>query len=347
LHDVNSLRTSSGDPYRVFTPFWKRALSELHIPEPLPAPDLESRAPSRWPASEPLEGLGLLEDAGETTSRLADNWDVSEEAGRVRLRTFIEESLLDYDDARDRPDHDGTSRLSPFLHSGFISPATVWHEIRQWVRNGAMRYAADAYLRQIGWREFAYHLLHHFPHTTAQPLRGKFRDFGWEDDEESLERWQRGETGYPFVDAGMRQLRQTGWMHNRVRMIVASFLTKDLLIPWQRGARWFWESLVDADLANNTLGWQWTAGCGADAQPFFRIFNPVSQGRRYDPDGTYVRRFVPELARMPDRHIHAPWEAPADVLSDAGVKLGTTYPQPMIDHAKARERALERYNQIR
>jgi len=205
----------------------------------------------------------------------------------------------------------------------------------------------ESYLRQLGWREFAHLLLYHFPHTTDQPLRAEFTYFPWEKKRRLLRAWQQGRTGFPLVDAGMRELWRTGWMHNRVRMIVASFLVKDLLIPWQLGARWFWDTLVDADLANNTLGWQWTAGCGADAAPYFRIFNPVSQGQRFDPEGGYVRPWVPELASLPPRWIHEPWAADDYVLTDAGVKLGRTYPKPMVDHSEARERALAAYERVK
>jgi deoxyribodipyrimidine photo-lyase len=253
---------------------------------------------------------------------------------------------VDYSVERDRPDRAGTSRLSPYLQFGEIGPRQVWHAVRNRFadskRSGKRKEApsGDPYLRQLVWREFAYHLLFHFPETPTNPLRAKFADFPWEDDPQALRAWQQGRTGYPYIDAGMRQLWQTGWMHNRVRMAVGSFLVKDLLIPWQRGAEWFWDTLVDADLANNTLGWQWVAGCGADAAPFFRIFNPVSQGEKFDPDGEYVRRWVPELAALPTRWIHRPWEAPDDVLKQADVVLGTSYPTPIVDHAEARDRAL-------
>ncbi|MDW8310720.1 MAG: FAD-binding domain-containing protein, partial [Verrucomicrobiales bacterium] len=251
---------------------------------------------------------------------------------------------------RDRPDWSGTSRLSPHLHFGEISPRQVWHAVRAaaerrgWSR---ARWRQSAFLTELGWREFAHHLLHHFPHTTDAPLREEFARFPWRRDAALLRAWQRGRTGYPIVDAGLRELWATGWMHNRVRMIVASFLVKDLLLPWQEGARWFWDTLVDADLANNTLGWQWSAGCGADAAPFFRIFNPVLQGRKFDPNGDYVRRWCPELAALPDTWIHEPDRAPADVLQRAGVELGKTYPTPVVNHTIAREVALEAFAGLR
>jgi deoxyribodipyrimidine photo-lyase len=251
--------------------------------------------------------------------------------------------MASYPDDRDRPDVEGTSALSPHLHFGEISPRQIWHEVRACARStrrSGVIEGADAFLRQLVWREFAYHILYHFPETPEQPLRAKFAAFPWRDDPDALRAWQRGRTGYPLVDAGMRQLWATGWMHNRVRMVVASFLVKHLLLPWQAGARWFWDTLVDADLANNTLGWQWVAGCGADAAPYFRIFNPVTQGKRYDPDGTYVRQWIPELSRLPTKWIHEPWAAPEKVLSESRADLRGTYPEPIVEHTFARQRAL-------
>lgn len=248
-----------------------------------------------------------------------------------------------YSDDRDRPDRDGTSRLSPYLHFGCVGARQVWHAVRS--RAGAdsapgTARGAEAFLRQLAWREFAHHLLFHFPAAVHTPLREEFTAFPWRDDPAALVAWQEGRTGYPLVDAGMRQLWKTGWIHNRVRMVVASFLVKDLLLPWRMGAAWFFDTLADADLANNTFGWQWVAGSGADASPFFRVFNPTLQGGKFDPRGDYVRKWVPELARLPDRWIHRPWEAPAAVLSSAGVAPGKTYPRPIVDHAVARLRAL-------
>ena len=236
------------------------------------------------------------------------------------------------------------------MHFGEISPRTIWHETLQVVkdrRGGHDSVGADTFLKEIGWREFAYHLLFHFPLTSRQPLRPEFARFPWRVDADGLAAWQRGQTGYPIVDAGMRELWNTGWMHNRVRMIVASFLVKDLLIPWQRGAEWFWDTLVDADLASNTLGWQWTAGCGADAAPYFRVFNPTRQSEKFDPSGEYLRRWLPELQQLPTEYLHAPWTAPESVLTKADVRLGQTYPDPIVNHEDARRRALEALSQIK
>lgn len=351
LHEPTQIQTTSGGPYHVYTPFWKKLQKKLTVDAPLPRPDLgESYAPTTWPNTTALDALGLTPEAQDGVNWAEGfdaMWTPGEQAARERLDHFIDALLIDYDAMRNRPDRDGTSRLSPHLHHGELSPRQVWTAVDKWVQNAAMREAADAFLQEIAWREFSYHLLTFYPETPTEVLRDKYADFPWKNDDEALERWQRGETGYPIVDAGMRQLWQTGWMHNRVRMIVASFLTKDLLLPWQAGARWFWDALVDADLANNTMGWQWSAGSGADAQPFFRIFNPVSQSERYDPEGDYIRQYVPELAGLPNEHLHAPWDAPDDALDAAGITLGDTYPEPIVDHGVAREQALDAYQTIR
>jgi deoxyribodipyrimidine photo-lyase len=260
--------------------------------------------------------------------------------------------MADYDTSRNLPDRDGTSMLSPWLHFGELSPRQIWAAVKAEAKDTGVfppNNGARVFLSEVGWREFAHHLLFHFPHTPGAPLREEFSRFPWAADPggKKLRAWQRGQTGYPIVDAGMRQLWQIGWMHNRVRMVVASFLVKHLRLSWTHGAAWFWDTLVDADLASNTLGWQWSAGCGADAAPYFRIFAPVLQGVKFDQHGNYVRRWVPELARMPVEHIHAPWEAPMHVLAEAGVRLGENYPQPMVDHGTARDEALAALKELR
>ena len=335
LHDPDRLQTGGGAPYKVFTPFWKKFMSQCEIPPPLPVPTFrKEHLVSESVASDTIASLRLLPTI-DWADAIRINWTPGEEAAKQRLAYFNSSLLTEYPDHRNRPDLDGTSRLSPHLRFGELSPRQVWHHI------DASAPGASTYLREIGWREFAYHLLHHFPHTTTEPLRPKYARFPWRSDKTALLRWQRGETGYPIVDAGMRQLWRTGWMHNRVRMIVASFLTKDLLIPWQEGARWFWDTLVDADLANNTLGWQWAAGCGADAQPFFRIFNPTSQGEKFDPQGTYVKKWVHELDMVPRKMIHQPWNlSPLE-------KQALHYGAPIVDHKIARAEALEAYEQIK
>jgi deoxyribodipyrimidine photo-lyase len=348
LFSPTQVETQQGGPYKVFTPFWRQCLAEPEPGEPLPPP-AKLPAPSTWPSTLSLDDLDL-EPALNWTEGLAEAWEPGEAGAGAELERFLDEALHAYATDRDRPDRRGTSRLSPYLHFGEISPRTIWHAVKEHaaVREGrGLVKGAESYLREVGWREFAHHLLHHFPDTVEEPLRPEFSDFPWADDEEALMAWQRGQTGFPIVDAGMRELWATGWMHNRVRMIVGSFLVKDLLIPWQEGARWFWDTLVDADLANNTLGWQWVAGCGADAAPYFRVFNPILQGKKYDPDGAYVSRWVPELAGLPVRWIHEPWNASAEILEEAGVELGSSYPHPLVDHGEARDRALEAYSLIK
>jgi deoxyribodipyrimidine photo-lyase len=272
-------------------------------------------------------------------------WDVSEKAAMARLEGFLDKRVQDYSEGRDRPDMDGTSCLSPYLHWGQIGPRQIAHKLTE--RYDLCAKGPHVYLKEIYWREFAYNVLYHFPRTPDTPLREEYAKFPWEHDDDTLKAWQKGRTGYPIVDAGMRQLWETGWMHNRVRMIVSSLLVKHLLHNWHEGAKWFWDTLVDADLASNTLGWQWSGGCGADAAPYFRVFNPIIQGKKFDPDGDYVRRYVPELKNLDTEFIHTPWEATKKVLTDAGITLGEHYPKPIIDHKEGRERALAALDQFK
>jgi deoxyribodipyrimidine photo-lyase len=339
LHEPWTIQNQSGKPFQVFTPFWKRCLTQPDPEAPVPAPQ-QLPAPRSWPQSLRLAELEL-EPRINWAAGLRTAWQPGEAGAQAQLRRFLESAFANYTGDRNRPDLPATSRLSPHLHFGEISPRQIWHAVRQHAGTaGGTTWRSSQFLTEVGWREFAHHLLYHFPHTPAAPLREDFKKFPWRSDKALLQAWQQGQSGYPIVDAGMRELWTTGWMHNRVRMIVASFLVKDLLISWREGAAWFWDTLVDADLANNTLGWQWTAGCGADAAPYFRIFNPVSQGSKFDGAGTYVRRWVPELARLLDGVLHEPWEASAAELLRAGVELGRTYPSRLVDHAEARDRAL-------
>ena len=348
LVEPTMLATREGRPYRVFTPFWRRWLAQIDASPPLPAPT-RIRAPSRWPHSLVLDDLALLPRAGWGDG-IGNAWNLAGSTAQDFLHSFVDGEIEHYVRRRDTPAEDGVSRLSPFLHFGELSAREAWLAACDAARGAGLLSpgeSAHAWLRQLAWREFAHHLLWHFPHTVQAPLRAEFAAFPWRDDAGYLRAWQRGRCGYPLVDAGMRELWQTGWMHNRVRMVAASFLVKHLRQPWQHGARWFWDTLVDADLANNTLGWQWVAGCGADAAPFFRIFNPVTQGTRFDARGRYVRRWVPELARLPDNWLQRPWAAPAAVLEEAGVRLGETYPRPLVDHDTARAEALAAYRYMR
>jgi deoxyribodipyrimidine photo-lyase len=341
LFEPHTIQNKSGRPFQVFTPFWKHCLA-LPVEDPVKLPRGEFSAPARWPTSLNLAALGLLPtvkwDAG-----LAAAWQPGEAAAVHRLKKFTSGAIDQYADERNRPDLAGTSSLSPYLHFGEIGPRQIWAAVRARSKDSGVfptSRGEQVFLSEVGWREFAHHLLYHFPHTPEEPLRSDFTAFPWRSDAPQLQAWQRGRTGYPIVDAGLRQLWATGWMHNRVRMIVASFLVKHLRISWRDGAAWFWDTLLDADLASNTLGWQWTAGCGADAAPYFRIFNPILQGVKFDPEGSYVRRWVPELSRVPTEFLHEPWAAPSAVLAIAGVKLGVDYPQPIVNHGEARVAAL-------
>lgn len=346
LFEPWEIETQKGDPYQVFTPFWKNCLARDTDHQPLPTPKSLPQ-PDAWPECDDLDSW-QLEPEIPWDEGMRETWDVGADAAKAQLEQFVAESVGAYEDSRNQMAEDGTSRLSPYLHFGEISPRQVWTATHDAIAgDGEAEDGAKVFLSEIGWREFAYHLLFHFPETTTKPLREKFADFPWSKNKKNLRRWQRGQTGYPVVDAAMRQLWHTGWMHNRARMIVASFLCKHLLLPWQRGAEWFWDTLVDADLSSNTLGWQWTAGCGADAAPYFRIFNPITQGEKFDPDGEYIRRWVPELEKLPTKWLYQPWEAPDEVLEEAGVKLGDTYPKPIVEHSEARQRALDAYDEIK
>ena len=349
LREPWTLAKRDGTPYRVFTPFYRELQASTPVDMPLPAPDTLPPLPHALPASLTPDDLELLPDIPWDAAFPAP-WQPGETGAWQRLETFSRDAMADYADNRDRPDLPDTSRLSPHLHFGEITP----RQIRQFVED-TLRHrdqpglvaAAESWLRQLAWREFGHHLLWHYPDTAEHPLDRRFENFPWREDPAGLRAWQTGQTGIPLVDAGMRELWTTGWMHNRVRMVVASLLTKNLRLPWQAGAAWFMDTLVDADLANNTLGWQWTAGCGADAAPFFRIFNPVRQGERFDPDGSYVRRWVPELAALPPKWIQRPWTAPADLLHDAGIVLGEHYPSPIVDLADSRKAALSAWDRIK
>ena len=348
LFEPHAIRNKSGGPFQVFTPFWRHCLA-LPVEGPVKLPPGKFPAPAKWPATLELAELDLRPRI-KWDEGLAAAWRPGETAALKRLKQFTAGAMEAYADQRNFPETDGTSALSPHLHFGEIGPRQIWAAVRKLSQDSGVFPAhrgGQVFLSEVGWREFACHLLYHFPRTPEEPLRKEFSAFPWVKDPAALRAWQKGRTGYPLVDAGMRQLWQTGWMHNRVRMIVASFLVKHLRISWQAGAAWFWDTLVDADLASNTLGWQWAAGCGADAAPYFRIFNPILQGGKFDPEGSYVRRWVPELARLPAEFIHQPWAAPLHVLAEAGVTLGADYPQPIVDHGEARAAALAALQTIR
>ncbi len=344
-----TMTTQRGEAYRVFTPFWKALRADGVAESPLPTPE-RMASPQTSPGSDHLSAWALRTTAPDWAGGMRATWTPGETGAQARLGHFVDRAAFEYREKRNLPGVEGTSRLSPHLHFGELGPRQVWRSLiaRAVARTGdPMPSGVESYLSEIAWREFSYHLLFHFPTLPDAPLRQEFAAFPWAENAMGLAAWRRGLTGYPMVDAGMRELWSTGWMHNRVRMIVGFFLVKHLLVHWRRGEAWFWDTLVDADLASNSAGWQWVAGCGADAAPYFRVFNPTLQGARFDPDGAYVRRWVPELAKLPDALIHAPWEARPLDLADAGVALGQTYPLPIVDHASARQRALAAFKQLK
>ena len=331
-------------PYKVFTPYYRRGcLSKVPPREPLAMPNsISSLDVSK--ESLLLEDLDLLPTI-KWDSHMQARWNIGEEAAQDRLDAFVTAELEDYREGRNFPSKANVSRLSPYLHFGQISPNTAWHRAADAAAVINNEASLDTFLSELGWREFSYYLLYHFPQLPTKNLQARFDLFPWATDtESSLKAWQQGKTGYPLVDAGMRELYSTGYMHNRVRMVVGSFLVKNLLIHWHKGEEWFWDCLVDADLASNSAGWQWIAGCGADAAPFFRIFNPITQSEKFDKQGDYIRRYVPELGNMPDKYIHAPWLAPEEVLGLAGVEIAVNYPAPIIDIKESRECALAAFS---
>jgi deoxyribodipyrimidine photo-lyase len=337
LQEPWETKNGTGKPFQVFTPYWRKSRPIIYREAAGYSVNKLTFAQG-LSAGSSLDSLGLLPEH-PWHNKLGDHWEVSENAAHRQIERTVEEVTHSYATRRNHPSVDGTSRLSPYLAWGQVSPRQICQAVLQAESEGSHR-GENKFLVEIGWREFSYHLLYHFPNIPDQPLRPKYAKFPWLDDPENLKRWQFGKTGYPMVDAGMRQLYETGWMHNRVRMVVASFLVKHLLLPWQEGARWFWDTLVDADLASNTQGWQWAAGCGADAAPYFRIFNPITQGDKFDARGEYARRWIPELEKVPKKFVFSPWMALSSVLTESGVSLGENYPDPCVDHSEARARAL-------
>jgi deoxyribodipyrimidine photo-lyase len=343
LHEPWDVATGAGGPFKVYTPFW-RACRGRPVAAPVRKPKLDIVTGGK---SDRLDDWELLPSKPNWAKGFETIWQPGEAGARKRLDRFVKTGLADYRTQRDRPDKENISRLSPHLHFGEISPRQLWARMAIESEDQAKAASAEKFLAEIGWREFSHHLLYHFPTLPDANWRPAFDAYPWRDSEADLKAWQRGMTGYPLVDAGMRELWHTGFMHNRVRMVAASFLIKHLRIDWRRGEEWFWDTLLDADLANNAAGWQWVAGSGADASPYFRIFNPMMQGEKFDPDGAYVRRWCPELAKLPDDAIHAPFKAKPEVLAKAGVELGRTYPKPIVDHDEARAKALAGYKAVR
>ena len=341
-----------GAPYKVFTPFSKAWFKLGELPAPSHAPGRLPPPPEDLGAGDELEVWRLLPTKPDWAGGFRERWGgkIGEAAAADQLGSFIDEHLANYGKRRDVMGEHGTSRMSPHLHFGEISPRQIFHAVHGAIESGTVtEQQAFPFQREMVWREFAHAILYNFPQLPDEPLRPEFAAFPWADDPggKMMRAWQGGQTGYPLVDAGMRELWQTGWLHNRSRLVCGSFLTKDLMLPWQEGAKWFQDTLVDADLADNSLGWQWVSGCGVDASPYFRIFNPILQSKKFDPEGVYIRRFVPELAKLPDRLIHAPFEADPDELDQAGVVLGKTYPKPIVDHYKVRDIALAAYKSLK
>ena len=338
LHEPETIRNGSGEPYQVYTPFSRACFTagEPRALKPVPKFKVYSGALQ----SDQLSDWNLLPTKPDWSTGFSEVRNPGEDNAQELLHKFLDEGVADYSEGRNRPDKLLTSRLSAHLHFGEVSPQQVWHAARSAMAkaSGALDGGGEKFLKEVLWREFSYHLLHHFPHFPDQPFKSEYADFPWADNPEALKIWQKGQTGYPIVDAGMRELWHTGIMHNRLRMIVASFLIKDLLISWQEGERWFWDTLVDADIGANSTSWQWVAGCGADASPYYRVFNPVLQGLKFDPDGAYVKRWVPELKDVPPEFVHCPWDMAVPPKS---------YAKRIVDHAMARDRALEAFQKIK
>lgn len=339
-------------PYRVFTPFYRRGCLKAAEPaRPLPPPgtlNIASHSQAKYrhaTGSAGIDALGLLPTIPWDTT-MQQCWHIGEKAAWQQLQSFLDKGLDGYKEGRNFPAKANVSRLSPYLHYGEVSPRQVWHEAQAAGASAGLETELDHFLSEIAWREFSYSLLYHNPDLPRRAIQKRFNSFPWQQDPALLKAWQRGQTGIPLVDAGMRELWQTGYMHNRVRMVVGSFLVKNLLLHWHQGEDWFWDCLVDADLANNSASWQWIAGCGADAAPYFRVFNPVLQSQKFDKDGEYLRRYLPELEKLPNKNIHAPFQAPADVLRDAGVTLGDNYPEPVVELKQSRESALAAFKSL-
>ncbi len=347
LFEPMHVKNKSGEFFKVFTPFWKSCLSAPAPREVLGTPKFNNQNNYADIMSEDLNSWQLLPTKPNWASRFAEFGSPGEKNVHEAINNFIDNALKGYASNRDIPGIIGTSRISAHLHFGEISPNIIWEKIHAIREQDSLAKDIYRYLAEIGWREFSYHLLYHNKNLSHAAFNKKFDQFPWADNKDHFSAWKKGQTGYPIVDAGMRELWHTGWMHNRVRMIVASFLTKHLLIHWKKGADWFLHTLLDADLANNSAGWQWVAGCGADAAPYFRIFNPIIQGAKFDSKGEYIKKWVPEIANLPDKYIHCPWEASEEFLHGCGVKLGKDYPKPIVDHATARNVAMAAYGEIK
>ena len=341
----NILKTD-GTPYRVFSPYYRKGCLNAAPPRiPLKSPEISSLFKDEYNKLT-IEDLSLIPKV-HWFDEMEKLWKPGEVGAQEKLYDFLDDGLVGYKEGRNFPSQKNVSQLSPHIHLGEISPNQVWYAAKQKEDETGIEKDLAHFLSELGWREFSYNLLYHFPTLPRENLQKKFDNFPWQENTDFSDKWKKGHTGYPIVDAGMRELWQTGYMHNRVRMIVGSFLVKNLLLHWHEGEKWFWDCLIDADLASNSASWQWVAGSGADAAPYFRIFNPISQGIKFDPEGEYTKKFLPELKDLPIKYLYSPWEAPADVLEQANIKLGENYPKPIVDLKESREKALDAFDKIR
>ena len=341
----NILKTD-GTPYRVFSPYYRKGCLNAAPPRiPLESPEISSLFKDEYNELT-IEDLSLIPKV-HWFDEMEKLWKPGEVGAQEKLYDFLDDGLFGYKEGRNFPSQKNVSQLSPHIHLGEISPNQVWYAAKQKEDETGIEKDLAHFLSELGWREFSYNLLYHFPTLPRENLQKKFDNFPWQENIDFSDKWKKGLTGYPIVDAGMRELWQTGYMHNRVRMIVGSFLVKNLLLHWHEGEKWFWDCLIDADLASNSASWQWVAGSGADAAPYFRIFNPISQGIKFDPEGEYTKKFLPELSDLPIKYLYSPWEAPADVLEQANIKLGGNYPKPIVDLKESREKALDAFDKIR
>ena len=341
----NILKTD-GTPYRVFSPYYRKGCLNAAPPRiPLKSPEISSLFKDEYNELT-IEDLSLIPKV-HWFDEMEKLWKPGEVGAQEKLYDFLDDGLFGYKEGRNFPSQKNVSQLSPHIHLGEISPNQVWYAAKQKEDETGIEKDLAHFLSELGWREFSYNLLYHFPTLPRENLQKKFDNFPWQENTDFSDKWKKGHTGYPIVDAGMRELWQTGYMHNRVRMIVGSFLVKNLLLHWHEGEKWFWDCLIDADLASNSASWQWVAGSGADAAPYFRIFNPISQGIKFDPEGEYTKKFLPELRDLPIKYLYSPWEAPADVLEQANIKLGENYPKPIVDLKESREKALDAFDKIR
>ncbi len=344
LNEPWNIKNKSGTFFKVFTPYWRfcdEITKNKNFNKQIHKLNFLNTILNN---SKKIKHLNLTNKKMNWINKIHNNWLPGESNAQVQLRDFIVNKADSYSIARDRPDQNLTSKMSPYLHFGEISPMQIYTEVSSSKKISIQN--KSKYLAEIGWRDFSYNLLYHYPDMTKNPIQSKFNNFPWLKDNKNLKKWQKGFTGIPIVDAGMRQLYETGWMHNRVRMIVGSFLTKNLLLHWKHGEEWFFDTLVDADIGSNTAGWQWISGCGADASPYFRIFNPILQGQKFDPNGEYVKKYIPELNKVPNKYIHNPWEMSKDNQLSCGCTIGRDYPEPIVDLKKTRNRALSAFKTI-